>query len=88
MEKANSVFYVIGPEGERMTVADLPPPETRRWMPKRKARVVAAVEGGLISREIACERYALSDEEYESWKVSLARHGVKGLRITQVRKLD
>jgi hypothetical protein len=45
---------------------------------------VAAVEGGLISREEACERYALSDEEFEGWKANLTRYGLKGLCVTKV----
>lgn len=88
MNQPKTVLYVIGPEGERMTKADLPSPTIRRWMPKRKARVVAAVEGGLITRKEACERYAVSDEEYESWKFRLTHHGVKGLRITKTQELD
>ena len=63
MENRSSVQYVIGPDGEKMTRADLPAPAVRRWVPRRKARVVAAVEGGLISREEACSRYAISDEK-------------------------
>ena len=84
MEDSKCVPYVIGPDGERMTRADLPPPGVRRWVPRRKARVVAAVEGGLISREEACERYALSDEELECWKESLTSHGLKGLCVTKI----
>jgi len=37
------VKYVIGPDGSPLTVADLPPPSTRRWVIRRKAEVVAAV---------------------------------------------
>lgn len=84
MENNRCVPYVIGPDGERMTRSDLPSPGVRRWVPRRKARVVAAVEGGLITREEACERYALSDEELESWKASLMRHGLKGLCVTKI----
>ncbi|HUF87208.1 MAG TPA: DUF1153 domain-containing protein [Thermohalobaculum sp.] len=84
MKDTGSVPYVIGPDGERMTRADLPPPETRRWVPRRKARVVAAVEGGLITREEACERYALSDEELDGWTSSLMERGLKGLCVTRI----
>lgn len=80
------VLSVIGPDGERLTLADLPRPGTRRWVPRRKARVVAGVEGGLISRQDASERYALSEEEYESWKAALTRRGLKGLRVTKLRE--
>ena len=38
--------YVIGPDGSPLTVADLPAANTRRWVIRRKAEVVAAVRGG------------------------------------------
>ena len=50
------VRYVIGPDGSPLTVADLPPKDTKRWVIRRKAEVVAAVRGGLLSLEEACER--------------------------------
>ena len=53
------VKYVIGPDGSPLTIADLPPPNTKRWVIRRKAEVVAAVRGGLLSLEEACERYTL-----------------------------
>jgi len=37
--------YVIGPTGAPLTIADLPPPNTGRWVIRRKAEVVAAVRG-------------------------------------------
>ena len=40
---------VIGPLGEPLSLADLPPPSTKRWVVRRKAEVVAAVNGGLLS---------------------------------------
>jgi len=86
MEHTSSVPYVIGPDGEKMTKADMPAPTTRRWVPRRKARVVAAVEGGLISREEACSRYAISQEEFEDWKTGLSRHGLRGLCVTRINQ--
>jgi hypothetical protein len=47
------VKYVIGPDGSPLTIADLPPPTTKRWVIRRKAEVVAAVRGGLLSLEEA-----------------------------------
>jgi hypothetical protein len=32
--------YVIGPDGGPMTIADLPSPDTKRWVVWRKAQVV------------------------------------------------
>ena len=48
------VKYVIGPDGSPLTIADLPAPGTKRWVIRRKAEVVAAVRGGLLSLEEAC----------------------------------
>ncbi|MGF1502124.1 MAG: DUF1153 domain-containing protein [Paracoccaceae bacterium] len=82
-----SVPYVIGPDGERLTLEDLPPSTTRRWVPRRKAKVVAAVEGGLITQKDASNRYGISDEEYESWRAALGRFGMRGLRVTQLKRV-
>jgi hypothetical protein len=60
----------------------LPPPQTRRWVARRKAQVVAAVRDGLLSFEDACHRYSLSAEEFTSWEQAIDRHGVGGLRVT------
>jgi len=58
------VKYVIGPDGSPLTIADLPAPGTKRWVIRRKAEVVAAVRGGLLSLEEACSRYTLTVEEF------------------------
>jgi hypothetical protein len=78
--------YVIGPDGSPLTVADLPPRGTRRWVIRRKAEVVAAVRGGLLSLEEACTRYTLTVEEFLSWQLSIDQHGLAGLRTTQIQK--
>jgi hypothetical protein len=79
------VSYVIGPDGSPLTVADLPSPSTRRWVIRRKAEVVAAVRGGLLSLEEACERYTLTVEEFLSWQRSIDDHGLAGLRATRIQ---
>jgi hypothetical protein len=61
-------------------LADLPPTNTVRWVVRRKARVVAAVNSGLIPLEEACARYALSVEEFLAWEQGLREHGIGGLR--------
>ena len=61
----------------------LPPADTKRWSPSRKAAVVAAARVGLISREEACARYMLSAEELASWEKALDQNGVPGLRTTR-----
>lgn len=63
----------------------LPSPDTRRWVTRRKAQVVSAVRGGILSVEEACERYRLSEEEFKSWSTLLDQHGMRGLRATRIQ---
>ncbi len=77
---------IVSPSGRRMTVNDLPPPDTKRWISHRKAEVVAGVRAGLISLEDACKRYALSIDEFLSWQRNLDERGLKGLRVTVGRR--
>lgn len=79
------VESVRGPDGGILTIADLPPKGTKRWVIRRKAEVVAAVRGGLLSLEEACERYSLTVDEYLSWQRSIDRHGVLGLRVSKLQ---
>ena len=80
------VKYVIGPDGSPLTIADLPPEGTQRWVIRRKSEVVAAVRGGLLSLEEACKRYTLTVEEFLSWQQSIDKHGLAGLRATRVQQ--
>jgi len=69
-----------------MTVNDLPPPNPKRWVVRRKAEVVAAVRAGIISLEDACKRYTLSVEEFASWQQLVEQYGVRGLRATRIQE--
>lgn len=76
---------VEGPMGIPVTLETLPPPDTRRWVVRRKAEVLAAINGGLLSAAEACARYRLSPEELELWQASIDRAGVPGLRVTRIQ---
>lgn len=78
--------YVIGPTGAPLTLKDLPPPNTGRWVIRRKAEVVAAVRGGLLSLDDALERYRITSEEFLAWQRSIDRHGMAGLRTTRLQQ--
>ena len=80
------VKYVIGPDGSPLTIADLPPRDTKRWVIRRKAEVVAAVRGGLLSLDEACRRYTLTVEEFLAWQHAIDRFGLAGLRATRVQQ--
>ncbi len=76
---------VIGPLGESLTLDSLPPANTRRWVVRRKAEVVAAVNGGLLSVDEACDRYGLTVEEFATWQRAIDRSGMPGLRVTRIQ---
>ncbi len=87
MQEATQIYQprVIGPDGAPLTLADLPPPNTRRWVIRRKAQVVLAIRGGLLSLDEACRRYDLSVEEFLSWQRAIDKHGLPGLRTTRLQ---
>jgi hypothetical protein len=77
--------HVMGHDGRRLTLADLPPHKTTRWVVRRKAEVVAAVRGGLLSLEEVCSRYALNTDEFRSWEFCIDHYGIAGLRTTHTQ---
>lgn len=89
----SSAFTTHGEQVKIVRISDqqsaldkLPPPDTQRWVMRRKAQVVAAVRSGLLTFEAACERYRLSEEEFKAWMDLLDHHGVRGLRATRMQE--
>jgi len=76
---------IIAALGERMSRENLPPPNAR-WIPRRKAQVLAAVSGGLISFEEACQRYSLTAEELMSWRQAVQKDGLRALRSARLAR--
>jgi hypothetical protein len=66
-------------------LAELPSPDTKRWVVRRKAVVVQAVRSGMITLQEACQRYNLSLEEFVAWERAIERYGVPGLRVTRLQ---
>jgi hypothetical protein len=71
---------IVGPDGSMFGAADLPPKNLKRWVARRKADIVAAVEGGLLTEPEACARYNISREEFWAWRGAYESDGVAGLR--------
>ena len=55
---------------------ELPPPNTKRWVPRRKAMIVTAVRRGAVSLEEVCRRFELTVEEFLSWQRTMETGGV------------
>ncbi len=86
IKRENGPVSVKLPDGTRLTRSDLPTKDTRRWVARRKATVVLAVNAGLVSLDEVCGMYDLSKEEFTSWESALLKHGRSGLRITHLKK--
>lgn len=82
---SNDPARVIGPFGEVLTLEALPPRHTERWTIRRKAEVVAAVDGNLLTFDEACDRYSLTLEEMTSWQRAVRHSGMPGLRVTYIQ---
>ena len=70
---------------KKISISDLPPSNTKRWVIKRKALVVDAVKAGVLSLDDACSKYSLSLEEFFSWQEAMEKHGSRGLRATRIQ---
>ena len=57
-------------------MGELPPANTKRWVVRRKAAVVAAVRGGKITLKEACRRYQMTAEEFLDWQRAYEDHGL------------
>ena len=84
LKKAKGPRAVTLDDGTVLTLADLPEPDTKRWVASRKAVVVHAVAHGLLKMEDALKRYALSEEEFVEWQSAVERFGVAGLKTTNL----
>lgn len=73
------------PNGRVISLADLPPCDTKRWVASRKEVVVLAIAVGMLGRKEALERYALSEEELAGWELALASRGNDGLKVTKIQ---
>lgn len=86
LKRVDGPRQVTLPDGTILSRADLPPPDTRRWVASRKAVVVKAVIHGLITEKEALDRYQLSEEEFAAWRSAVEIHGEKALRVTALQK--
>lgn len=77
---------ILGPNNEILTRESLPPRNTSRWVASRKAQVVAAVEGGLMTIDEVMARYSLSLEEFCGWQRAMDRAGIPGLRVSWLQQ--
>lgn len=85
LRKTSGPRAVALPNGTILSLADLPPANTR-WVASRKAAVVNAVAYGLLPRGEAISRYGLSEEEFDSWCAAVRDHGIRALRVTAIQQ--
>lgn len=86
LKKVDGPRSVTLADGSVMSRADLPEPDTRRWVASRKAAVVRGVVYGLITQSEALERYGISDDEFMEWVRAVTDHGEAALKATALQK--
>ena len=86
LKKVDGPRTVTLPDGSILSVADLPPDGTTRWVASRKAKVVKGVLYGLIGQDEALKRYGLSEEEFREWVVAVSEHGEEALKATRLKQ--
>ena len=84
MAESKILDTIPGPDGRPLAVWDLPS-HNQRWTPLRKAKIIVAIRGGLISADEVCQRYKVALEELEIWQREFDRNGIKGLRVTRIK---
>lgn len=77
--------HIVRMTDRAKALESLPPADTKRWVMRRKAQVVAGVRSNLLTMEEACERYQISEEEFKSWMRLMDSHGVRALRTTRLK---
>jgi hypothetical protein len=86
IRKETGPVFVTLPDGSILSRSDLPPKNTSRWVARRKAKVVAAVVGGLITDKEACDTYDLTTDELTEWISAVKSFGPAALRVTALQK--
>ena len=86
LRKVDGPRTVTLPDGSTMSRADMPPPDTRRWVASRKAAVVRGVAAGLMPLREALETYGLSEDEFNEWCAAIRTHGEVALKATAAQK--
>lgn len=85
LKRVRGLRQVTLPDGRILSRADLPPPDTVRWIARRKALVVQAVRHGIATEDEVLSRYGLSGEEFALWRDAVEKHGEPGLRVTKLQ---
>ncbi len=84
-QDANSNISMTNSGQYQEILNELPPPDTKRWVIRRKAAVVAAVKNGAITLDDVCWLYDISVEEFLTWQEMIEKRGIRGLRVTKLQ---
>jgi len=86
LKKVDGPRTVTLADGSVMSRADMPAPDTRRWVASRKAAVVRAVLSGLVALGEVLDTYDISEDEFTAWRRAVERHGEAALKATALQK--
>ena len=77
--------FVVRSDRTVFSLVDLPASDTKALDHAPQTDVVDAVHGGLLTKEEACWRYALTMDEYLSWQIAVERFGRAGLNARRAQ---
>lgn len=80
-EGSQKVIAVYGPDGEIITMSNLPKGLHSVWRWKNKAMILAAVHGGLVTMEEVARCYGFTKKELMEWAARVRTQGFSGLRV-------
>lgn len=57
-----------------------------KWVASRKARLIRAIEDGEMTDLDAYIAYGITKPELDEWREKYTKFGLRGLRVTHVKK--
>lgn len=74
IRRASRPSVIKLPDGNILSVADLPPEDTIRWTRHKKITVALAVEHDLIDRNTVLQKYRMAPQELREWHALSKRY--------------
>lgn len=74
-------------DGTIISLSDLPPTSTKRWVASAKESVIRVYMAGLATRDDLILKYALSSEEFDIWLNRYLDGGKQALKVTKIQTL-
>lgn len=79
IRKVSAPRVVRRPDGSILSLADLPKSNSVRWVRRRKAMLIDAIDLGLLTDRDAEARYGISETELNAWRRDCFVRQIRGI---------